>query len=486
MANDSTASSARKRLTRKTPPKQPDPPEVALARSLLTTEYAVRGLRPGSGTRSGRGESAWDRLADDLARFIDRLRGRSPSGGSAVGTGGGSQETAGAGQSEPYPAPGMRAAAPQTPSDRSMLSSRAAFEGTIAQLPPAAREAFEDAVLHLVRTEKKWKKAYDKSPADMPSVAMYANNAYLRELRRDAPPSTEPATRERSTSRAVPPATVTAEEAMTSAQHAIMARDQEQFAQLRARWERLAPAAENSVTSSPRSSFEAPRADDMTDGHGFREAERLSLAERTTSATVIPRESDTFGAHGFPTTESTDRASLLGDHAFSTVSGLEPSAPPTPTTPTPVLPALLNEPAPVSPLLNEPAPVSPLLDQAQLATSVTDQAQLVSPLPEHAHLVSPLQTHATPVSPFPSEATPVSPLASPATPVSPPSSPAVVPSLLSGAGRQALRDSLDAFPVASGSRGADSSTRAAATAPAPVRNASNASNSSNASTVRRK
>ncbi|MFG3148932.1 hypothetical protein [Streptomyces sp. NPDC048243] len=443
MANDSAASSARKRLTRKSPAKQPDPPEMALARSLLTTEYAVRGLRPGNGTRSGRGESAWDRLADDLARFIDRLRGRSPSGGSAMGAGGGSQEPVGAGQSEPYPAQAMRAAAPQTPSDGSMLSSRAAFEGTIAQLPPAAREAFEDAVLHLVRTEKKWKKAYDKSPADMPSVAMYANNAYLRELRRNAPPSAEPAARERSTSQAVPPPTVTAEEAMANARDAIMARDQAQFAQLRARWERPAAAGENSVTPSPRNSFGSPLADDMTDGHGFREAERIDLAERTNSTTVIPRAGDTFGAHDFLAAESAYQSSLLGDDAYSTVSGLEPPAPPVQPTSAPVPPHLQNESAPRS------------------------------PLPAAADLVSPFPAHATPVSPFPGEAAPVSPLASPATPVSTPSSPTTAHSLLSSEGQQVLRDTRHAFPTASGSRGADSSTRAAT--PVPVRKASNAS-----------
>ncbi|WP_369043337.1 hypothetical protein [Streptomyces sp. Midd1] len=443
MANDSAASSARKRLTRKTPPKQPDPPEVALARSLLTTEYAVRGARPGSEARSGKGQSAWDQLADELARFIDRLRGRSPSAGGAPGGGGGG-DTGGVGQAEPHAAQVMRSGPPQQPlSAGSMLSSRAAFEGTIDQLPPSAREAFEDAVLHLVRTEKKWKKAYDKAPAGMPSVAMYANNAYLRELRRNAPPSAEPAARERSTSQAVPPPTVTAEEAMANARDAIMARDQAQFAQLRARWERPAATAENSVTPSPRSSFGSPLADDMTDGHGFREAERINLAERTNSTTVIPRAGDTFGAHDFLAAESTYQSSLLGDDAYSTVSGLEPPAPPVQPTPTPVPPPLQNESA------------------------------LRSPLPAAADLVSPFPAHATPVSPFPGEATPVSPLASPATPVSTPSSPTTAHSLLSSEGQQVLRDTRDAFPTASGSRGADSSTRAAT--PVPVRKASNAS-----------
>lgn len=442
MANDSAASSARKRLTRKTPPKQPDPPEVALARSLLTTEYAVRGARPGSEARSGKGQSAWDQLADELARFIDRLRGRSPSAGGAPGGGGGG-DTGGVGQAEPHSAQAMRSGPPQQPlSAGSLLSSRAAFEGTIDQLPPSAREAFEDAVLHLVRTEKKWKKAYDKAPAGMPSVAMYANNAYLRELRRNAPRA--PSRRRGSEARRRP---------SPSDGHGRGGHGQRpgRHHGPRSGAVRAAPrplgtpcrrSGELRHTVAPEQ-LRLPLADDMTDGHGFREAERINLAERTNSTTVIPRAGDTFGAHDFLAAESTYQSSLLGDDAYSTVSGLEPPAPPVQPTPTPVPPPLQNESA------------------------------LRSPLPAAADLVSPFPAHATPVSPFPGEATPVSPLASPATPVSTPSSPTTAHSLLSSEGQQVLRDTRDAFPTASGSRGADSSTRAAT--PVPVRKASNAS-----------
>ncbi|MER5395809.1 hypothetical protein [Streptomyces sp. NPDC002599] len=117
----------------------------------------------------------------------------------------------------------------------------------------------------------------------MPSVAMYANNAYMRELRRNAPPSADPPTRSvsRGVSRGDVPRTVTAAEAMTNAQTAVMAQDQGQFARLRARWERPATGRQDSVAPSARSSFDHPRENEMSDGQAFLQAQRAQYAWST-------------------------------------------------------------------------------------------------------------------------------------------------------------------------------------------------------------
>ncbi|MET7827750.1 hypothetical protein ABZT23_24120 [Streptomyces sp. NPDC005386] len=429
MANDSAASSARKRLTRKTPPKQPDPPEVALARSLLTTEYAVRGARPGSESRSGKGQSAWDQLADELARFIDRLRGRSPSAGGAPGGGGGG-DTGGVGQAEPHAAQAMRSGSPQQPlSAGSMLSSRAAFEGTIDQLPPSAREAFEDAVLHLVRTEKKWKKAYDKAPAGMPSVAMYANNAYLRELRRDAPPGVDAPTREQGRPGVDSPPTVTASEAMTDAGTAIMAQDQVQFDRLRARWERPAPAPEDSATTSARSSFGYPGESEMSDGNAFQEAQRAQYAWSTDNSRN-PGQDQASDAVGFRAAEEARLERITG---------------------------------------NLPGPTPTPAQEAEQAHHAWNQADFTHPAREpmsdgNAFLASEnsrLSGDGTTLS-----FAPPNPL-SPVSPLLPSTLPAAngQQSLLGSEGHAALRDSIASVSPASTSRDAGTPTRPAGTPP---------------------
>lgn len=54
------------------------------------------------------------------------------------------------------------------------------------QLMALQPEAFEDAILQLVRTNEVLKHAYDKAPQDIPDIAHHANNAYWRELQREA------------------------------------------------------------------------------------------------------------------------------------------------------------------------------------------------------------------------------------------------------------------------------------------------------------
>ncbi|MFD9326759.1 hypothetical protein [Streptomyces sp. NPDC060065] len=296
MADGNAASPSRNRLARRRPevrPKRPEErPEVALARNLINTEYGLRGRRPGTRARSRDTESAWEQLADELRRFMDRLRGRSPSqsasAGGAPSSAGGQEADSfgqagrGPGEDGPASARAMAAGPPQSPpSEQSALGGRAGFEGTISQLPRHEREAFEDAVLDLVRNEQKWKKAYDKSPASMPTVAEYANSAYMRELLRGAPPSADPPTRERGLSNVDAPQAVTATEAMNNARDTIMAADAAQFAQLRKTWERDAPRRDQAQVSGPFQEAERARAawstansrnpgmDPMSDGQAF-------------------------------------------------------------------------------------------------------------------------------------------------------------------------------------------------------------------------
>jgi hypothetical protein len=68
----------------------------------------------------------------------------------------------------------------------------------ITKLPKAELEEFEDAVLHLLRSNAGFRRAYDRSPESMPHVTRYAGNAHERELLREKAPEpdsakTEPA-----------------------------------------------------------------------------------------------------------------------------------------------------------------------------------------------------------------------------------------------------------------------------------------------------
>ncbi|MFE9879900.1 hypothetical protein [Streptomyces sp. NPDC005784] len=326
----------------------------------------------------------------------------------------------------------MRDGPPQRPlSAPSPLSSRAAFEGTVNGLPPHAREAFEDAVLELVRTEKKWKKAYDRSPTSMPSVAMYANNAYMRELRRNAPPSADPPTRERSTSRGDVPRTVTAAEAMTNARTAIMAQDQEQFERLRARWERPAAgqrdsAAASARSSSARSSFDYPRENEMSDGGAFQAAQRAQYVWSTDNSRN-PGQDQLSDALGF---QAAEEARLERVTAGATGP-----------TPTPVQEAEQAHHAWNNADFSNPGRESMSDGTAFLSARTTPQFGSTAPL----SFAPP--SPVTPVSPLPGSAVPAT------------SGP---PPLLSDEGRTILGGSMASTRSASASRGGDSPSRSTA------------------------
>ncbi|MEV6008695.1 hypothetical protein AB0M29_17990 [Streptomyces sp. NPDC051976] len=92
---------------------------------------------------------------------------------------------------------------------------------TIHRMPREQREAVEDAVMHLLRTNKAYGDAYDTSPASMLHTARFANNAYERQAKGERGPGVEIA------------------EALNAATE-ITRTDPEQDGQYQARWERSA------------------------------------------------------------------------------------------------------------------------------------------------------------------------------------------------------------------------------------------------------
>ncbi|MFJ4922378.1 hypothetical protein [Streptomyces sp. NPDC088725] len=242
---------------------------VALARNLINTEYGLRGGRFGRRAASRGTDSAWTGLAAELSRLLDRLRGRSPSPSQSASTA----------------APGTEDG-PQQP----VPVGRADFEGAVSRLPEHEREAFEDAVLAQLRSGTKWRKAYDKSPASMPTVAEYANNAFMRELRRGAP-------EERRTDRT------------------------------RERWERTATTRAVSSQDTPAHGSQGPGEGDFTDGQNFEAAERRNLAARTAATASTPRRDDLTDGHTFLAAE---RREVFGSSASASASV---SPPPSPVSP---------------------------------------------------------------------------------------------------------------------------------------------------------
>ncbi|MFE9807344.1 hypothetical protein [Streptomyces sp. NPDC005548] len=407
VANDITASGYRNRLTRRNP-------GARLARDLLKTEYGLRGQARGGAGRAD-GESIWERLAAELRRLLARFTGGSrpapagggtaPGGGEGPGQGDGSSDQAAAhgrndaGQT-PFTTPPLTG---QASSEKPVHEGMARLEEQIRRLPAHEREAFENAVLHLVRNDKKYRKAFEKSPESMPLVARCVVDAHLREVAPEVA-AADKAARQQSPSSPGAPGDET-----------------------RSRWERpaqnLGGPAVDVVPSSSRSGFDAPRPDEVTDGLGFQEAARISLAERTSSATLTPRESDLFAGHGFLAAQNGSPGVGSGGETLAALSGREP-------------------------------PVSPLPAAAQLVSPVLSDAALVSPLPAHAR----------PFSSTPDQASPVSPLPGQAIPAPSQQSPVLPPSPLSREGHQSLRDTRDAFPSVSTSSGSDANTRSAAPA----------------------
>ncbi|MFJ4624920.1 hypothetical protein [Streptomyces sp. NPDC088847] len=147
------------------------------------------------------------------------------------------------------------------------------LERFVNGLPELQRHAFEDEILRRVQEDRKWRKVHDKFPERMPAMMTYANNAFERELRRQAAASTEPERRERRSSNPGP-TRVTATEAMNNARDAITAHDAEQFAAYRARWEREAPRQRS--VEPKESDFSHSGENAMIDSFAFEEAARVT------------------------------------------------------------------------------------------------------------------------------------------------------------------------------------------------------------------
>ncbi len=147
------------------------------------------------------------------------------------------------------------------------------LEKFVNDLPELQRHAFEDEILRRVQEDRKWRKVHDKFPERMPAMTTYANNAFERELRRQAAASTEPERRERRSSNPEPTRAVMATEAMNNARDAITARDAEQFAAYQARWER---ASRQRSVEPKESGFSHSGENAMIDSFAFEEAARVT------------------------------------------------------------------------------------------------------------------------------------------------------------------------------------------------------------------
>ncbi|WP_328582591.1 hypothetical protein [Streptomyces sp. NBC_00370] len=259
MADANTASSTRNRLTRNRFARQR--PEVRLARDLIKTDHQLGKQRGEEGPADLGTE-----IADLWRRLMDRIRGRSapaPAGGGG-GVGGGASGGGDGGGWSGYPQgePQQSAGAGMSVHEERMIR----LESQIKKLSPRQHEAFEDAVLNLVRTDKKWQKVFEESPETIPTVVRFAGNAQRRELLRDAPPT---------------------------------AADLRATADLREQWERPAPA----VGSSIRSGFQGPGQNEFSGGHEFEVAAQTNLRESTTHAVSTPRRGELTDGHTFVASE---------------------------------------------------------------------------------------------------------------------------------------------------------------------------------------
>ncbi|WP_339130143.1 hypothetical protein WJM95_14580 [Streptomyces sp. f51] len=454
------------RLTRRNP-------QARLARELLRTEYGLRNRGRG-GTNPADADSIWERLLAELRRLMRPLMGGSrsapggggsaPGGGQGGGTAGGPGNDQGGGpasgqdggsfdQAGPRPGPGHPGAEHPGP-QRPVHEGMALLEQRILRLPAHEREAFEDAVLDLVRNDRKYREAFERSPESMPLVARCAANAYEREMAREAPGAAVPSGRDPGTGGRDPGA---------------RGRDEHP----RSRWERPArirdvPAAEM-TPASPRTGFGAPGPGETTDAFGFQEAERAALAERTTGAGWVPRAGSVVDGQGFLAAEHAERSAHF-EQSQDTVrdlrSGSDARFPAHPGLEPPVSPSSSHA-TPESPLLDLTAPESPLLDLTSPVSPLPYAATPLSPMPYAATPVSPTPYLAAPVSPPQSQAVPVSPLPGRSTPAFPSSVSAPVPSPISGDGHRALSDALDVFSGSPSPRSAGSPARSRAVVPSP-------------------
>ncbi|MFF3451050.1 hypothetical protein ACFYXJ_28355 [Streptomyces sp. NPDC002667] len=461
------------RLTRRNP-------QARLARELLRTEYGLRNRGRG-GTNPADADTIWERLLAELRRLMRPLMGGSRSapggGGSAPGGGQGGGTVGGPGndqvggqasgqgggsfdQAGPRPGPGHPGAEHPGP-QRPVHEGMALLEQRILQLPAHEREAFEDAVLDLVRNDRKYREAFERSPESMPLVARCAANAYEREMAREAPGASVPSGRD--------PGARGRDLGARGREPGAPGRDEHP----RSRWERPAQVRDvpevEMTPASPRTGFGAPGPDETTDAFGFQEAERAALAERTTGAGWVPREGSVVDGQGFLAAEHAERTGYFEQsrHTAQDVrSGSDARFPARPEWEPPVSPSSSHA-TPESPLLDLTAPESPLLDLTSPVSPPRYAATPLSPTPYAATPLSPVPYLTNPLSPLPNQAVPVSPLPGLTTPASPASGSAPVPSPINGDGHRALSDALDTFSGSPSPRSVGSPARSRAVVPSP-------------------
>lgn len=267
-------------------------PEAGLARELIRTEYRRRNERRRRARGTDFAARAWTALRDAWRDLIGRSRNAPPP---SYGADTGLPPDGAAPQARPVPGPpGPGAGPPAGPPLSAGEGRDRALEGIVERidrLPPDRREAFEDAVLHLLRTDRKWRKAYDEDPAGMPWAARCANNAYEREALREGPAldAAGPARREAPSLGSLAPdagpplpdgdALWAAAEDMDRAGERIRAADAVQFAALRERFSRPAAAAREAVPDppSPSAVLRGPGGHEAVyDGQAFTSIEQAS------------------------------------------------------------------------------------------------------------------------------------------------------------------------------------------------------------------
>ncbi|MGW3913240.1 hypothetical protein ACWEBX_17235 [Streptomyces sp. NPDC005070] len=351
MAIDDVAPRNRARLTRGGSPSR-------LARDLLRTEYGRRNRERGW-TGPADADGIWERLVAELRRLLRTFTGGSRSapggGGSGPASGGGGPVSGGGQDDGQETGPGVgrdggqetgqgggRRPGPEGPVHAGP-SGLALLEQRVLRLPTHEREAFEDAVLDLVRNNRKYREAFEQSPESMPLVARWAANAYERELAREAPPASVPSGQDPAGRRPDEPARSEGERP---------ARD------------RAVPAIAPSVLDLP-SRAASPF---------------LSIPEFPLTTPESPLM--------LPESPLTSQASLLTDPAdgLSPLPYLASPVSPLPYLASPVSP-LLSQTAPVSPLLSQTTPVSPLLEQAAPVSPPLGSAAVASPISGDGHRV---------------------------------------------------------------------------------------------------
>ncbi|MFJ6570687.1 hypothetical protein ACIQNU_25060 [Streptomyces sp. NPDC091292] len=177
------------------------PPEIALAQRLFDTEYGVRNERRGGEDDLNLAERLWEALRETWRSLTG---GGSQSDGSqsdgswsdgawndgswrgqnqGMGPAGGGQEREPFGRGGYAPQPERQ---PQPSAfERASHPALAPLDRAIGRLSPREHEAFEDALLHMVRTEP-WKDVFGAHRAQMPMVDRYVANAHAREALRQS------------------------------------------------------------------------------------------------------------------------------------------------------------------------------------------------------------------------------------------------------------------------------------------------------------